>query len=258
MKFKDYLIDLPLFHSWDGGKTWCPGGFARHHLQPLHRFLSEHLPSSPTMLETGAGNSTVTMLFLNPSKLISIAPDQALFDRIRDYCVAKDIDVSCWERQPDGSQWVLPSMALDNRGSKPYLDFVLIDGSHGWPTAFVDLEYANLLLKKGGYLLIDDVQLHSCKEMARLLASLPYFQPVLDLGKALVFKKTEDIDYLGEWDRQPYIYKKTQAHLARVNPYSLKESGLIGKVVGRIFWLFRKAKHELRLLVRSTGLRKAN
>jgi len=240
MNFDEYLDDLPLFHSWDGGRTWCPGGFAREHLEPLHRFLSQCLPANPVILETGAGNSTVTMLFLKPSRLISIAPDEPLFDRIEDFCVAKGIDASRWERHADGSQWVLPKMALENRASPPYLDFALIDGSHGWPTAFVDLEYTNLLLKKDGYLLIDDVQLHSCKEMARLLDSLPCYELALDLGKALVFRKTADVDYLGEWNEQPYICQRTQKYGAQINPYALKDGGLFDAAAGHIQRSLRK------------------
>jgi len=60
----------------------------------------------------------------------------------------------------------LPQLAANSRRFDPFLDFALIDGCHGWPTCLVDLEYANTMLKAGGYLLIDDTQLHSVKEMA--------------------------------------------------------------------------------------------
>jgi hypothetical protein len=253
MTFDEYLQNLPLFHSWDGGKTWCPGGFERRHLAPLFKFLYQQLPANPTILETGAGNSTVTMLFLNPRRLISIAPDQQLLDRIKKFCIEHSISVTNWHQYADGSQWVLPLMASENRNSLPYLDFALIDGSHGWPTAFVDLEYTNVLLKKGGYILIDDIQLHSCKEIARLLDSLPSFKVALNLGKALVFEKIQDSNYLGEWDQQPYIYHKTRKYLALMNPNSLKESSLFRVAVGRVFQVRNCALQGLRKLARAIG-----
>ena len=45
----------------------------------------------------------------------------------------------------------------------------LIDGGHGWPTVFVDFCYMNAMLFRNGILIIDDVQLHSIKELGKLL-----------------------------------------------------------------------------------------
>ena len=83
----------------------------------------------------------------------------------------------------------MPRLAAEIRSSDPILDFALIDGCHGWPTSFVDLEYANSMLRQGGHLLIDDMQLHGQKEMARLLLEHPAFSLALDLGKSLIFRK---------------------------------------------------------------------
>ena len=138
--FEDYLRDLPPLHSWDGGITWNTGGFSPEALRELYGFLRCRLPPDPIMLETGAGNSTIILLFLRPKKLVSIAPDRELFERIHRFCEKAGISDAALERQIDGSQWVLPRLAADNRSSDPYLDFALIDGCHGWPTAFVDLE----------------------------------------------------------------------------------------------------------------------
>lgn len=89
MLFEEYLRDMPLLHSWDGGVTWSTGGFGRHDLEKLYHFLQGRLPDRPVLLETGAGNSTIMMLFLSPAKLISIAPDAQLFERIRRFCQKK-------------------------------------------------------------------------------------------------------------------------------------------------------------------------
>jgi len=86
MEFQEYLHDIPLLHSWGGGVTWNGGGFSPQALDTLHSFLHARLPKRPVLLETGAGNSTVMMLFLSPGKLISIAPDAQLFERIHRFC----------------------------------------------------------------------------------------------------------------------------------------------------------------------------
>jgi predicted O-methyltransferase YrrM len=167
-------------------------------------------------LETGAGNSTITLLFLQPARLISIEPDSQLFERIRGFCQKKEISDTAIETHIDGSQWVLPRLAMDNRACDPILDFALIDGCRGWPTSFVDLEYINSMLRQGGYLMIDDVQLHAEKEMARLLSEHPAFSLVLDLGKSLVFLKLTAERYLGDWDNQPYIVRRTNEYARRI------------------------------------------
>src|SRR5579864_2981926 len=189
MKFEEYLVNIPLLHSWDGGVTWGTGGFGKNDLEVLHDFLRKALPAHPVMLETGAGNSTITMLFLDPRKLISIAPDAQLFARISTFCRSNGIADTGLEPHIDGSQWVLPRLAAENRASDPMLDFALIDGCHGWPTSFVDLEYINSMLRQGGYLMIDDVQLHAEKEIARFLCEQPAFSLALNLEKSLVFRK---------------------------------------------------------------------
>ncbi len=224
MLFQEYLCNIPLLHSWDGGITWNTGGFDREHLERLHDFLRDRLPDNPILLETGAGNSTIAMLFLQPARLISIAPDAQLFERIRAFCQKNGISDTAIEAHIDGSQWVLPRLAADNRTSDTILDFVLIDGCHGWPTLFVDLEYTNYMLRRGGYLMIDDVNLYGQKELARLLSAHAAFSLALDLGKSLVFVKLTADRNLGEWVDQPYIVRRTREYARFRDPYSLRDA----------------------------------
>jgi hypothetical protein len=68
-----------------------------------------------SIIETGAGNSTITFLHLSPQRLVSIAPDQALFERIRSYCIENDIEHRALEAHVGGSEWVLPKLAADSQ-----------------------------------------------------------------------------------------------------------------------------------------------
>lgn len=107
MLFDDYLNDLPMLHSWDGGRAWHTGGFTPKHLKPSYNYLKRNLPPHPVFLETGAGNSTIMLLFLELRKLISIAPNHNLFDRIFDFCRKNGIRDTALEPHIDGSQWVM-------------------------------------------------------------------------------------------------------------------------------------------------------
>lgn len=218
--FMQYLDNLPMLHSWDGGQTWNTGGFQREHLEKLHNFLKENLSPAPRFLEAGAGNSTISLLFLSPSQLISIAPKSALFDRIRSYCETHGIPTEALKVYVNGSEWVLPKLAAEMKGNALF-DFVLIDGCHNWPMVFVDFFYCNYMLKPGGYIMIDDLQLHSVKELARMLSEQPAFELALDLGKSLVFHRTSKARTLGEWTRLPYIVRKTNEYAQMDNPFAL-------------------------------------
>jgi hypothetical protein len=220
-KFEQFLASLPMLHTWDSGLTWNTGGFSRLHLETLHDFLGKKMPRDPAFLETGAGNSTIALLFLEPRRLVSIAPDSALFDRIRAYCLLNDISTAVHERIVDGSEWALPKLALQMRENVAEFDFALIDGCHNWPMVFVDFFYVNYMLKEGGYLMIDDVQLHSVKELARLLSEESNFELVLDLGKSLVFRRSSASRTLGEWIDLSYLVRKSNEYERLRNPFSL-------------------------------------
>ena len=56
----------------------------------------------------------------------------------------------------------------------------------------VDFFYINAMMKSGGFLLIDDIELHSVAELARLLSyQTKDFLLTADLGKLKVFEKLD-------------------------------------------------------------------
>jgi hypothetical protein len=70
--------------------------------------------------------------------------------------------------------------------------------------------YANYALKPARLLMIDDIQLHSVGELARLLTEQPGFELALDLGKSLVFKKATADRAMPEWNEQPYVVRRSR------------------------------------------------
>jgi hypothetical protein len=214
-----YLGNIPAIHTWDGGKNWNSGGFNPTHLE-FFISLAEKTRDC-RVIETGAGNSTIAFLIADVAEIVSIAPDGTLFNRIRDYCEYNNIPAKNLEAIEAKSEWALPGIAISDRR----FDIGLIDGAHGWPNTFVDLNYIYFMLRKDGFLIIDDVQLHSIKEMAKFItAENESFRLVKDLGKVLVFQKLTENRELGEWNHQKYIVKMTSIYEKQDNPFALDSS----------------------------------
>jgi len=92
---------------------------------------------------------------------------------------------------------------------------------NNWPTVFVDFCCVNFMLRKGGYLLIDDLHLHSVKELGRYLAKEPGFKLAFDLDKSLVFQKATEVRQLGKWNESPSILRLSEENRCRPNPFAL-------------------------------------
>jgi hypothetical protein len=197
----EYLDNMPNLHTWDEGATWNTGGFSRYYFDPVHELLA-HTGKRPSFIETGAGNSTIFFLMHSPARLVSIAPDGQLFDRIRSYCTEHGISDAPLEKYVEGSQWALPRIAAR---SDPTFDFALVDGQHGWPMVFVDFYYVNYLVRPGGFIMLDDTQLYSVNELVKLLREQPGYEVALDMGKVVVFRKTAVQRELPDFGGQPYI-----------------------------------------------------
>jgi len=202
---QEYLDDLPKLHSWDGGSSWNTGGFEKVHFEPLHRLLVRE-PRRRRILETGCGNSTIFFLLHAPEVLITIDPDPAIVDRIGRFSERHGIDRSAHDVRIEPSAAVLPLIASRSQHT---FDFILIDGNHGWPDVMVDFCYTLRVLAPDGYIMLDDIQVHAVKELARCLAEQPGFEIALDLGKGLVFRRRGDFCTMPGWWDQPYIVRRT-------------------------------------------------
>ncbi len=261
MTVEEFLADMPMLHSWDGGRTWNSGGFEPEQLRALHGFLLAHLPPGARTLETGAGNTTITLMLLRPSRHVAICPDATLFDRIRVYCVMRGIGLEPLDARVDLSEWQLPGLAEETRGTEPTLDLAIIDGGHNYPQVFLDFFYANFMLKRGGFLLVDDLQLHPCKELGRMLAEQPDFEAVLDLGKSMLFRKTTAARDLGDWSGSPYVARLSEENMRLPNPFALesynweREARELAREVARLRPKAEEATRHLDALHRSTSWR---
>jgi predicted O-methyltransferase YrrM len=71
------------------------------------------------------------------------------------------------------SEFALPELAKTQAGS---FDFILIDGWHSFDHTLLDLFYSNLLLKIGGYLVVDDCRLPSVATAVAYFSKYPAYK----------------------------------------------------------------------------------
>ena len=191
------LADLPRLHRWGGVDR--VGGLTPRIGQRIVAELSRY--DAPRIVETGAGATTLLFCCLDPSALTSIAPNADLRDRILAEAASREISVESLDFVCERSETALPRVAA--AGDR--FEAGLIDGSHNWPSVFVDFCYINMMMPAGGTLFVDDVQLYSVSELYRLLCRQSEFEQVALDDKFASFRKLVDKPYLPEWDGEPYI-----------------------------------------------------
>jgi precorrin-6B methylase 2 len=205
-----FLSSIPTLHSWDGGTTWNTGGFTRRELEAIVTLLVREVGPGAMVAETGAGNSTIAMIVGGASKVISVAPDAALFERITTAVEALGLDASVLSAVQALSEDALPGIAADIERGGRLLDFALIDGGHGWPTVFVDFCYLNRVLRKDGFLMVDDFQIYAVKELVRMLEEDGNFVAHARFRKTIIYRKRSGIRYLPDFGGQPYIRRRSR------------------------------------------------
>jgi hypothetical protein len=195
------IDDPPKLHFWKG--QWNAGGMGKSMRLYLVNLCNEHFGGkSFTSVETGAGLSTLLFLACGARQHVAIAPDAELRERIAKEIVARGLKRGDYKYMTERSEDVLPKLADTE---DPFVDLALIDGGHGWPTVFVDFCYTNKMLKGGGLLLIDDLQLYSCHQLALLLQSQPGWELLAMTDKLVTFRKTNSHRYLPDFGEQPFI-----------------------------------------------------
>jgi hypothetical protein len=154
--------------------------------------------------------------------VVSLPPAAAtdLVGRICDFTVSADLPVDTGSCELEQSEFELPRLCRDTGNTSP-VDFVLIDGGHGIPSVFVDLHDSNRLLRTGGLLVLDNANLHSVNDAARMLREPPQFALKADLSKALVFQKVSELRDFGDWCGQLSFRRKAVEYATQPRPAAL-------------------------------------
>jgi hypothetical protein len=90
------------------------------------------------------------------------------------------------------------------------LDLVLIDGGHGFPTPFVDWQYAGLRLREGGVLIVDDTHLWTGAVLRDFLDAQPGWEPLERLPmRVAAFRRTSVATTHEDFVDQPYVLRRS-------------------------------------------------
>jgi hypothetical protein len=157
-------------------------------------------------IETGAGLSTI-LFAAHGCDHTCIAPDPDLLDRIRRYCDEAGVDYSRIDFIAARSRDVIYQLPQGQ------YDFALIDGCHGFPTAYVDFCYGALLLRTKGLMLIDDLHIYTCRSIADFMQADPAWEVQVRTDRFALASKVEyggGID--GEWIFQQFVLDRSRGY----------------------------------------------
>jgi hypothetical protein len=195
------LRERPRLHDFAGQGELVEGGLSAPMAHRLVAGIREF--HNPVVLETGAGLSTLLFCCLAPRRVISMEPNAQLWERIFDEAERRSISTAVLRDIRERSEVALPPLAA----SGETIDVAFIDGDHGWPSVFVDFCYANIMLRKGGLLFLDDVHLYSVRQLVLLLLQEAEFEYAGTTQKLAVFRKRTDERFLSS--SQPFIRANT-------------------------------------------------
>jgi hypothetical protein len=193
---EELLRTPPLLHL-DGG-----GNLVNYGIDPrLVAYLRQFVQPGSRTLETGSGISTIVFLLLGAYHR-SISPDGGEAERIRAYCAQKGISTDNYTATVAYSERGLPDLP-----EEPVLDLALVDGNHAFPLPCIDWYFATRILKKGGIVVIDDIQLWSGKILADFLDAEEVWEKVTRNDRFAVYRMLADSkEVLGRWwGQQPFV-----------------------------------------------------
>jgi SAM-dependent methyltransferase len=166
--------------------------------------LDKRLRAGMRTVETGAGLSTI-IFAAKGCRHTCIVPDQALVERIITYCQGSGVDHRHIEFI------IAKSRDVIHRLSPGTYDLALLDGLHGFPTAYVDFCYLTVALRQHGLLLVDDMHIHTCRSIAEFMESDPCWRvEILTSRFALGVKMDETGGIDGDWG-QPFVFDRSAA-----------------------------------------------
>jgi hypothetical protein len=146
-------------------------------------------------IETGIGLSTAVFCNLGWDH-ISISPSADEAKQIKMWCAENSVPLNNL------------SIITDYSYNAPYfneidkdLDFVFIDGNHGFPHPFLDYFYLSRKLKVGGYLAIDDLEIESPRYLFKQIQKKPYWRIVALESKWVILQLiSENMVSQEDWD----------------------------------------------------------
>ncbi len=190
----DKLIEnIPSMHirtDAAGDPFFCVGGLTKGKLLWLRDLVDRYFddPADHRVLETGAGVSTLFFLIAGFRQVTSVAPSLTLERQITGKGRMFGAPLENLNYKLGRAEMILPDL-VKVTPKEQLASLVFLDGDHGWPNVFVDFCYTNMMLRKGGLLILDDCQYHSVRELMQFLEDEPDWHLLCRHGKTTVLQK---------------------------------------------------------------------
>ena len=222
LRAEELIASPPHLHGLDAAgeqESWALGSESL-------RLLDSAIEPGQRTLETGAGVSTV-LFAVRGTRHVCVVPDPSEVERIQGFCAANGISTEAVEFVVEPSEEALPKLEPTE------LDLVLIDGSHSFPSVFIDWHYTASRLRVGGRLFVDDVNLWAPRVLRDFLREEPSWELEDEVPlQTAVFRKRADTGSTPNWTDQPYVVARSQvSRPSRV--LALIRAGRIGTLARR-------------------------
>lgn len=198
------LADPPLVHDMGDGE---PASLGTE--RSCYELIAERAEAGHRTLETGLGISTALFGALG-TEHTCVTPSAAEVARLGAYCERHGIPLDRVTFAVGPSGVVLPQL-----GAEP-LDLVLIDGAHGFPIPVLDWYYAGGRLRRGGVLVLDDIDLPAVQLLAGYLDADPRWERVAGTAKWCAYLRRSEGRLDEEWVDQPFFSRPPPPPLRRL------------------------------------------
>jgi hypothetical protein len=133
-----------------------------------------------------------------PGEHVAVVKSATEVNPFREYLTERGLPEVAFEI--GWSDEVLPRL------SGPDLDFVLVDGGHGFPVPIVDWFYAASRLREGGVVVLDDLQLPQVRlGLHEFLSADPRWECIEATPKWGAYRRLSAGHLREEWREQPFL-----------------------------------------------------
>jgi hypothetical protein len=181
-------------------------------------YIADVVADDARTLETGCGVSTVLLAAWAEHMCVTYDPAE---QKVMEAYLGEDERTSARPVRFEigSSHEVLPRLADDGP-----LDFVFVDGCHGWPMAIIDWFYAADRLREGGVAMIDDRDLPSVSlGLMRFLDQDPRWKREMREPRWAAYRKVDSHSLVEEWRAQaPFLGSSRRIAAQQLIPERLR------------------------------------
>jgi len=176
----------------------------------IYHFLNEKNLSKTLECGFAYAKSASHIMAATRSRHVAIDPFQNKYQNLgKENIKALGLD-HFLELHEDYSHHVLPKLV----DSKEKFDFIFIDGDHKFDGIFVDFYYADLLLEKGGYILLHDTWMRSTQLVISFVRKnrRDYLYQKTPCRNLALFQKVSEDERNGMHYKEFFTLKATFSH----------------------------------------------